>query len=558
MAYQITNEDWELLTQPGYFIIKQMLRVLDDDLLVLKEIEGVIGNLAISENAESDVRKTTSFTMTPTWKSNIEVNEESLIWINRNLEILVGVLNIRTGEYVWYDQGLYVFTDTSSTYDEITNQLTVNCGDWWVKLDGTKNGQIGALTTTIPAYEEKETGEVIKYNIIREAIIDIARELGNIQRYQIDDFGEYKALPQNNSDYEAYRKKNDLWNTIPYDLEFSTGTSVAAILIELRDLYPNYELYFDRDVLIGGMIPSNEGDPIVVDNDQLQSILISENTTLPLNSIRNVCEVWGQVLETDRYADQSAVTVSGSTYVVTLDEYEEYSTGDKIAIRTPKANVTGQKLKINSLEAQSIYDPDTEDVIQAGKMEANKDYVLQYKRARVDGEYINKFYLLGQYQCHAIDVLTGLVDNNNPYVGHKYDNTEVICKNYDSLINYFKEKHACNEVTLTIIPDSPFTIQKIGEILDVKHGGEFEKIYSDSLASSRAVYENWKNCRLTDNITITTKVIPFLKTNIKVEYRPKNQDEAHQYIIKSFSNDYENFTSSITMMRFYPLYIPEE
>lgn len=559
MAYQITNEDWELLTQPGYFIIKQKLRVLDDDLLVLKEIEGVIGNVNISENAESDVRKTTSFTMTPTWKSNIEVNEESLIWINRNIEILIGVLNMRTNEYIWYDQGLYVFTDTSSTYDEITNQLTVNCGDWWVKLDGTKNGQVGALTTVIPAYEENETtGEVIKYNIIRESIIEAARELGGIQRYQVDDFGEFYAMPQNNSDYEEYRRKNDLWNTVPYDLEFSAGSSVANILTELRDLYPNYELYFDRDILVGGMIPSNEGDPVMVDNDQLQSILITENTSTPLNAVRNVCEVWGQVLETDRYADEAGVTVSSNTYKVTLNDYTEYATGDKLAIKVPKTNVTGQKIQINSLAAYIIYDPDTEEAVEAGRMEAGKDYVLQYKRTRVEGEYVHKFYLLGCFQCHAIDILTGIVDSDNPYIGRKYDRTNVTCRNYEELKQYFREKHSCDEVTLTIIPDSPFTIQKIGEILDVKQGGEYEKIYSDSLASSRAIYENWKNCRLTDNVSITTKVIPFLKTNIKVEYKPKNQDEVHQYIIKSFSNDYEGFTSNITMMRFYPLYIPEE
>lgn len=558
MAYQITNEDWELLTQPGYFIIKQKLRVLDENLLVLKEIEGVIGDVNISENSESAVRKTTSFTITPTWISNVEVNEESLIWINRNLEIFIGVLNIRTNEYKWYDQGLYVFTDTSSTYDEVTNQLTVNCSDWWVKLDGTKNGQIGALTTAIPAYEEdSETGEVLKYNIIREAIIEVAKDLGGIEKYQIDDFGEYYAMPQNNEDYEAYRAKNDLWNTIPYDLEFSAGTNVANILIELRDLYPNYELYFDRDILVGNMIPSNEYDIVTIDNDQIQSVFISENTTLPLNTVRNVCEVWGQVLETDRYADESTVVSSGDTYVVTLDDYEEYSTGDKIAIKVPKTNVAGQKIKVNSLDTYTIYDPDTEEVIVAGRMEAGKIYVLQYKRTRVNGEYIHKFYLLGCFQCHAIDVLTGTVDADNPYYGHKYDRTDVTCTSYEELKTYFKEKHNCDEVTLTIVPDSPFTIQKIGEILDVKQGGEYDKIYSDSLASARAIYENWKNCRLTDNVSITTKVIPFLKTNIKVEYKPKNQDEVYQYIIKSFSNDYENFTSNITMMRFYPLYIPD-
>lgn len=552
MAYQITSEDWKLLTQPGDLIIAQKLKVLDDNLLVLRELDGVISNVNISENAESAARKTTSFTVVPTWHSHIDVNEESLIWLNKSLEIQIGILNRRTNEYKWYDQGLYYFTDTSSTFDEVTNQLTVNCGDWWIKLDGTKNGQMSALTTTIPAYEEDEEGNPTKYNIIRDAIIKTAVQLGRIERYQIDDFGEYYAMPQNNADYEAYRKKNDLWNAVPYDLEFSVGCNVADILIQLRDLYPNYELYFDKDILMGGMIPSNEYDPVLVSDAQLQSVLISEGTSTPLTVVRNVCEVWGQVLEVDFFTDKN-VTASGSVYNVTLESYEEYMTGDKIGIKVPKANVKGQKININSLGEQTIYNPDTEDPIDAGKMEAGKIYVLQFKRARVEGEDITKMYLLGQYQVHAIDVLTGVVDSSHPYTG--LDGK--VYKSYDQLISYFKTTHQCDEVHLTIIPDSPFTIQKIGEIIDVKHDSEFSQIYSDSLAVSRAIYENWKNCRLTDNITLTTLALPFLQTNIKVEYKKKNQDEVHQYIVKSISTDYEGFTSTITMMRFYPLYNEE-
>lgn len=550
--YQITNEDWELLTQPGCLVIKQRLRVLDDNLLVMKEIEGVIGNVTISENAESDVRKTTQFTMTPTWFSNIEVNEDSLIWINRNLEIQTGILNIRTNEYKWYDQGLYIFTDTSATYDEITNQLMVNCGDWWNKLDGTKNGQIGALATVIPAYEEdSESGEPIKYNVIREAIITVAAQLGGIKRHQIDDFGEYYALPQNNPDYEQYRIQNDLWNTVPYDLEFSTGTSVANILTELRDLYPNYQLYFDKDILVGGMIPSNEYDPVLINDDQFQSIFISESTSTALNQVRNICEVWGKVLDADWFDD--AVTVSDNTYVANIPGYDEYVTGDKIAIKIPSSNAAGQKIKVNDLASYSIIDADTESPIEAARMESDKTYVLQYKKVRINGEYIHKFYLLGSFQVHAIDVLTGIVDMEHPYIGLD----DSVSYSYGDLTAYFKRTHECDEVHLTIIPESPFTIQKIGEILDVKYDGEFANIYSDSLASARAIYENWKNSRLTDSITITTKIIPFLRTNIKVEYKRKNQNEIHQYIIKSISSDYENFQTTITMMRFYPLYIPE-
>ena len=100
----------------------------------------------------------------------------------------------------------------------------------------------------------------------------------------------------------------------------------------------------------------------------------------------------------------------------------------------------------------------------------------------------------------------------------------------------------------------PENIFRIGEILDVKTGNEFENITSDDLAADRAKWENWKNCRLTDNISITTKFLPWLYVNKKVSYRSYASGELHQYIITSISHDLTNLTSSITMYRFYPLY----
>ena len=109
-------------------------------------------------------------------------------------------------------------------------------------------------------------------------------------------------------------------------------------------------------------------------------------------------------------------------------------------------------------------------------------------------------------------------------------------------------------IHFTVIPNSPFTIQKIGEILDVKTGSEYDTITSDSLALDKAIHENWKNCRLTDQITITTLLLPFLDVNIKVSYKPKNCEEERQYIIKSVSHDFAGFTSTINMYRFYPAF----
>lgn len=107
---------------------------------------------------------------------------------------------------------------------------------------------------------------------------------------------------------------------------------------------------------------------------------------------------------------------------------------------------------------------------------------------------------------------------------------------------------------MTIVADSPFVVEKLGEILDVKVSGEFDNITSNDLAADRAKWENWKNSRLTDNITITTALLPFLDVNKKVSYKCSDSDKEHQYIISSISHDFAGYTTTITMYRFYPLY----
>ena len=86
-------------------------------------------------------------------------------------------------------------------------------------------------------------------------------------------------------------------------------------------------------------------------------------------------------------------------------------------------------------------------------------------------------------------------------------------------------------------------------------GGEFDNIESDQRALARAEYENWKTCRLTDSITITTKICPWLDVNKKVSFKRSDKETIEQYIIQSVAHDPAGGTSSITMYRFRPLYM---
>lgn len=545
---RITNDDLEVVNQ-RIWEPRIQIDVYDEDNKLLDSIQGGIIGGSSSINSESDIRRTFNIDVIPRKQFRVEVSKDGLIWINRTIKLQIGLYNRRTKRYNWYKQGSYVFTNTSATYDATNNQLSINCSDFMSKLDGTKNGQLGALTTIFPAYEEnEETGEVIKYNIIREAVITVLTQLAHIKDYNVDDIGEYKAMPQYNSDYIKYREENPLWNTIPYDLEFSAGCSILSILTTFRDLYPNYEMFFDEEgTFVCQMIPSNYYDDISIPYEFIKKILISENTNIDLTTVRNICEVWGEVLDVDFYTEDCRL--SGNSYVCNVESYDErYYNGDLVAIRVPATNPENCTLNINNLGAIIVYDENTEKPIEKQQLEVNKVYVFKIKVKRENEENIIKAYLLGQWQPHGMNVL---VDGSTSTETYTTSTGKEVAKYSEE---YFKDLYNCESVQFTIIPNSPFTVQKLGEILDVKTGGEYENITSDSLALARAEWENWKNCRLTDSISITTKFVPFADVNIKVSYRRSDLSKEEQYIVKSVSHDFNSYTTTWNLYKFYPLY----
>ena len=445
------------------------------------------------------------------------------------------------------------------------NKISLSLADKWITLDGSKNGYVGGAENIVfPAYEEDEvTGEVIKYNYIREQIMTTLLQLGKLKETEVelDEFGEYQGLSDYNPDYLQYREESkvkvkngtymETWNIVPYDIEHGCGVTVATILTTFRDLYPNNEMYFDENgIFRGGLIPSNYESDIIFDHNFLERIYISENTTVDLTAVKNVCEVWGKVIETDFYTEDC--TYTNNCYVCNVETYEEkYYNGDKIAVKIPSINQSASTINVNGFGVISILDENTEEPIEANFMEANQVYVFKIKKKHVNGEDVTRAYLLGQYQPHAVDILTNGTIPTEDYTAQ--DGTVV--KKYSK--EFFQKIYNCKTVNFTVVKDSPFSIEELGLLLCVKTGGEFENITSDSLAKARAEYENWKNSRLADSISITTKLVPFADVNIKVSYRRHDTGEINQYIVKNISHDLSGGITSWTLMRFYPLYMDE-
>lgn len=541
----ITNLDLSLITQPKLDLFIK-IEILNEEGSIVAVIQSNIieGNFKI--DSESDIRRTCSMTLKPDASKSIIIDPEGYIWLNKTAKIYIGVKNLRTRQYVWFTQGVYYFKDSSSTYDATTNTLSITACDNMVKLDGSKSGIIGgALNLSIPSYEiDEETGEITKYNIIRDAMISTLVQLGGIKEYMVDDFGEQNGIEQINSNWEQYRSENPLWNVIPYDLEFSAGSSVLSVITTLRDLYPNYEVFFDIDgVFIGQMIPNCDNDEIIFDNSFFQKILISENKTLDLTSVRNICEVWGDEIDIDYHIENT--TYYSGVFSYHLDGYEKYKLNDKFSLFISEKNDSETYIKINDLDALPVYNMSTNTFISKGILEKNKTYCFKISRIIKNNEKIYIVYLLGQWQPHAI---TAIVDGKTNIDYTTSSGLKV--KKYSE--EYFKDKYNCNVISLTELPNSPFTVEKIGELLEVKEGGEYENITSDSLALERAEYENWKLNRLTDSITLKTIIVPFADVNVKCSYKCSDGEQIFNYVVKSIDHNFQEGTTTWTMYRHYP------
>ena len=326
------------------------------------------------------------------------------------------------------------------------------------------------------------------------------------------------------------------------------------------------------------MIPDCSNDPINVFNDYIQKILISENTSLDLTTVRNVNLVYGQSIETDYFAN-SNVTFSSNTYNATISGYKNgYMNGDKIALRIPTSNTGKCYLKIGKNKKIPIYDDNSEKPFGAGlqeleqayangeitekkylsekkkmQMDADTIYVFKIKKKREDGVDITRAYLLGHWQAAGLCALVNGETNTEMYTTFSGDEVPMYSE------EYFMDVYNVEHVQLVAVPDSPFTCEKIGVRLAVWSGGEFENIDSDSDAIERSKWETWKSARLTDNITLSTKLVPFINdVNFVAQYKPSDDDVAHEYLVKSISHDFSGGTTSWTMVRFYDYYIPDE
>ena len=258
--------------------------LLNFNFQTINSLEGKVTDGSISIDATSDIRRTCNITLVVEKSENM-IAPGGQVWLDKFIKVYVGTDNPRNGnETVWNNMGLFLINNPESVYNATTNTITFEGLDLMAKLTGRRNGQLPAVTTVVPA--ESKVADVVKQTIT---------QLGGFDKYIIQDAG-----------YE-----------IPYDIKKDMGSTIYDLLVEIRDLYSDWEMFFDVDgVFHWQHIPNGENEPVVIDFDQLsQALIISDSKDIDFENVKNNIIVYGRLLDNGEQVMATATdTIQDSPY----------------------------------------------------------------------------------------------------------------------------------------------------------------------------------------------------------------------------------------------------
>ena len=138
--------------------------------------------------------------------------------------------------------GIFLVNSPTSTFDVSTHSLSFEGLDLMAKLSNKRGGQLPAVTTIVPA--GSKVADVVKQTIT---------QLGGFDKYVIEDEGL----------------------EVPYDIKKEMGSTIYDLLAEIRDLYADWEMFFDVDgVFHWQKIPSGKDAPVVLDFENVKNNII--------------------------------------------------------------------------------------------------------------------------------------------------------------------------------------------------------------------------------------------------------------------------------------------
>ena len=523
----ITDKDIQALKQTKK-VMYCKVEVLRQDFKVLEVFNGKILSGNYSINADSDIRRTCNLTIS-LQNNNFDFDEDILY--NHYLRIYIGYTHLPTKEILYYNIGVYMFDKESYSYDVSTNELSFSLSDLTALMDAEHRGALYGAETSVIAAVNPETGQRYPHEdiILKNIVMNLLKDYG-IKTYRVDDIGI-----RNRQDTDEYK-----WNELPYDLEFNIGSGFIDIMKQIRDLYSNYEFFFDVD---GSFIfqekPSIKDDMIALENDLVQSLVINENIDSNVYDVKNVIEVWGKTIDFEK--DMRTVNntkYENGTYFVTSDTYAEdgYADGMKLAFKPSSPNIYNGTtyIKLNNLGTKPVYDKLTGELLEKNRLTDDNTYVFEYSNEK------QGFYYLGSFQVHTLAVMTNGGDDENyldDYLAEKFE--------------YFSEEYNTNDIKFVVDKNNKYCIEKVGEIRKSFHGDKYANLDNVSMALDYAEDKLNQLCRRVTSLSLEMILVPWLDVNQKITYKTSDSKEEKTYVTQSISGDILSGVMSVNLRDFY-------
>lgn len=516
--------------------ISVRILVLDYNFSITDEISGLAESISFSNDSTSDIRRTASISIVlDSGYTNTGVLNEIYFsagngyWFDKYLSISVGVKNEATNNKIEYEpQGVYLINEPSITYDATTNSLSFQAVDLMSKLTGMRSGNLQGIQYQIPANSN---------------IVDVMRDT-------LIEHGFYNHVL--NVPEQA---------TTPFEIKIDSGGTAYDLLSQLRDINPNWEIFFDvSGTFIFQKIPSSEiinGVPeytptTIADDAVWDRLLISYDLSTSFEEVKNYIEVYGKTIEPDDIATNVVVDVTNASVSMKLPvakkshEYNNYvlftlgdTEGDRIEWNVPitTLNITdADNVQMSVPCVPNIWYNNMTYMLRIGMDEVEYLGYQQPFAVAWENNKISPFYV-GDFAY-----------NNNKLVTN--NNEQLITSNGMFLVTSF-DASQLRTPTDKIIDNALFT----NMVRIVCSGDEYDNIYSNQLAIDRAYYELYQRCRLHDQINITCVPIYSLDVNKVVSITLPNEDVPSYWIIKSITTDFDTEgTQTINAMRYYAEY----
>ena len=278
-------------TQTDYDLVQLKTRntrikvdILNFNFQTINSLEGKVIDGSISIDATSDIRRTCSLSLAVERTDNM-ISPGGELWLDKFIKVYMGIDNPRDGNNtVWWNMGIFLINNPNTVYNVNTRTVSFEGLDLMAKLTGRRNGQLPAVATVVPA--GSKISDVVKRTIT---------QLGGFDNYIIEDAGY----------------------TIPYDIKKDMGSTIYDLLSEIRDLYSDWEMFFDVDgVFHWQKIPSGDKEPVVINFDELsQALIISDSIDVDFENVKNNIIVYGRLLDNGQQVMATATdTIANSPY----------------------------------------------------------------------------------------------------------------------------------------------------------------------------------------------------------------------------------------------------